>query len=596
MSCAGNNRQRRINVASRRRGAILVLTALLLVFLVTLVAFTIDIGYMLAVRSEAKRATDAAALAGAGELINGPDAARVEAFEFLNRNPVGNKTYVHDEDWLVQLQTTGTDYVNAKDEDIAIETGNWDSDAPPPAFGEPETRFQATTNVPSAIRVEAVQTGIPSLFGTLISSTGNFSMASESIAGYQPRDIMIVLDFSGSMNDDSELKRITYTTDPDREVVEENLAQIWEDLGPPTYGNLVFEPKYLTIVGEPPTAPQYPQITVTFRADDVYVESTKDLSNIVLGFSDGTTEKIENLSSTTGTFRGTGWNYNKTITKIWVKSGANFSYDGSGYGELFEDTNTAVKKAFGLDSVAYPYPSGNWDSYINYCRTSSSVKNAGYKKMYGGMTLINYWLEQKPMYSQTPDLWKVSAQPVQAVKDAVDVFMEYIQEIDTNDQVGLVVYNSPTQHATLEHPLTTDFEEVINTAKHRQAGHYNSMTNIGAGICVAREQLNENARPGAFKMIVLMTDGQANTSSDYTLSGRDYALSEARKAAADGYPIVTISLGNSADKTLMQQIADMTEGVHFNIPGLGSGVTDYKEGLMQTFRNIADDRPLLLVK
>ena len=289
MSCAGLNRQGKVNIASRRRGAILVLTALLLVFLVTLVAFTIDIGYMLAVRSEAKRATDAAALAGAGELINGPDAATVEAFEFLNRNPVGNKIYAQDEDWLARLESAGKDYVSSKDEDITIETGHWDSDATPPPIGEMDTRFSVSENLPSAIRVEAVQTGIPSLFGTMISSTGHFKVSSESIAGYQPRDIMVVLDFSGSMNDDSELKRITYTSDPDREPVESNLQEIWDELGPPTYGSLVFEPKYLTIVGEPPTAPQYPQITVTFRADDVYVESTKDLSQYrprLLGWND----------------------------------------------------------------------------------------------------------------------------------------------------------------------------------------------------------------------------------------------------------------------------------------------------------------------
>ena len=176
------------------------------------------------------------------------------------------------------------------------------------------------------------------------------------------------------------------------------------------------------------------------------------------------------------------------------------------------------------------------------------------------------------------------------------MFMEYIQEIDSDDQVGLVVYNSPTQHATLEHGLTDDYDTVVDTAKHRQAAHYTSMTNIGAGINVAREELNANARPGAFKMIVLMTDGQANTSSEAGLSGSQYALSEAKKAAAEGYPIVTISLGNSADTSLMQQIADETNGVHFNIPGLGSGVTDYEEGLLETFRDIADDRPLLLVK
>ena len=85
------------------------------------------------------------------------------------------------------------------------------------------------------------------------------------------------------------------------------------------------------------------------------------------------------------------------------------------------------KQAFGLDAVAYPYPSGSWDNYITYVKTSSSVRGAGYKKQYGYMTLINYWLENQAAHSQTPDLWKVGAQPIQAVKDSTDVFMDYIQ-------------------------------------------------------------------------------------------------------------------------------------------------------------------------
>ena len=45
----------------------------------------------------------------------------------------------------------------------------------------------------------------------------------------------------------------------------------------------------------------------------------------------------------------------------------------------------------------------------------------------------------------------------------------------------------------------------------------------------------------------------------------------------------------------MQEIADRTGGVHFNIPGRTS-VTDYRDDLMAVFRKIADDRPLILVK
>ena len=334
----------------------------------------------------------------------------------------------------------------------------------------------------------------------------SFSMKAESIARYQPRDIAVVLDFSASMNVDSQLSRIT-SSGENREVVEASLLQIYQELGSPTYGSMQFTPQY--------------------------------------------------ISST----------YNYTI-----------------------------KQELGLTYVPYPYPSGNWDDYINYVKTNYNVSRAGYQKKYGYLTLVNYWLERQPMYNQTPDLWKGSAEPAASVKDATNVFMDYIQEVDCDDRVSLVVYSSPSpaQDAVLEHGLTDDFASVQSTVQHRQAGHYDFYTNIGAGIRVGREELDDNARVGAKKMIVLMTDGQANRPYNTTYA-RTYALNQADLAAAARYPIVTISLGASADEVLMQDIANRTNGVHFNIPSDGS-VTNYREQLLAIFRQIADDRPLVLVK
>ena len=48
---------------------------------------------------------------------------------------------------------------------------------------------------------------LPLFFGRVLGKD-NFSIESQAIAMYQPRDIVLVLDFSGSMNDDSELKSI----------------------------------------------------------------------------------------------------------------------------------------------------------------------------------------------------------------------------------------------------------------------------------------------------------------------------------------------------------------------------------------------------
>src|SRR5690606_31704654 len=102
------------------------------------------------------------------------------------------------------------------------------------------------------------------------------------------------------------------------------------------------------------------------------------------------------------------------------------------------------------------------------------------------------------------------------------------------------------------------------------------------------QALQNGARPSAQKMIVLMTDGQANLPVNEAY-GKQYALQEAQQCKQHRIPVVTISLGADADAKLMQQIADITGGVHFNIPG-GQSVSDYEEQLKDVFRRVAGDR------
>jgi len=67
-------------------------------------------------------------------------------------------------------------------------------------------------------------------------------------------------------------------------------------------------------------------ITATFSDDCISVEaqSTKDLSNVVLLFTDGTWEKFDDLDGPTGIFAGTLDNDNvgKAIAIAFVKSGS----------------------------------------------------------------------------------------------------------------------------------------------------------------------------------------------------------------------------------------------------------------------------------
>lgn len=78
-----------------------------------------------------------------------------------------------------------------------------------------------------------------------------------------------------------------------------------------------------------------PVVTAVFSEDSktVTVRSTKDLSNVVVKYFDGTVQKFDGLTGLTGNFSGTGAGAGKCIIGVWIKSGCNQSTDGPGYGQ-----------------------------------------------------------------------------------------------------------------------------------------------------------------------------------------------------------------------------------------------------------------------
>ncbi|MFY0673789.1 MAG: T9SS type A sorting domain-containing protein [Bacteroidia bacterium] len=95
-----------------------------------------------------------------------------------------------------------------------------------------------------------------------------------------------------------------------------------------------------------------PSVNATFSCNNesVYVCSSKDLSNVVLKFSDGTEYKFDNLSvGKCHTFSGNGSNAGKEIVGVWIKSGCNSSNDGPGYGEYVRNANSATCQSISLD-------------------------------------------------------------------------------------------------------------------------------------------------------------------------------------------------------------------------------------------------------
>ena len=73
-----------------RRGAALVLAAVMLMIALALAAFAIDLGYIQLVQAELQNAADGAALAGAQALVDGPNSARAAACRVAESNEAGN--------------------------------------------------------------------------------------------------------------------------------------------------------------------------------------------------------------------------------------------------------------------------------------------------------------------------------------------------------------------------------------------------------------------------------------------------------------------------------------------------------------------------
>ena len=72
-------------------------------------------------------------------------------------------------------------------------------------------------------------------------------------------------------------------------------------------------------------------------------------------------------------------------------------------------------------------------------------------------------------------------------------------------------------------------------------------------------------------------------------------LTEAQHCRDLRFPVVTISLGSNADLDLMEEVAEISGGIHYSIPG-GVPVEAYADDLIETFQEIATSRPLKLVQ
>jgi von Willebrand factor type A domain/Putative Flp pilus-assembly TadE/G-like len=173
-------------------------------------------------------------------------------------------------------------------------------------------------------------------------------------------------------------------------------------------------------------------------------------------------------------------------------------------------------------------------------------------------------------------------EPMTAVKTAANEFAALFPTGASH--LGLVSFATT---ASLDQGLTVDFgpgsglEAAVNSIVP------SGRTNIGDALKDARTELmhGAGARPNALKVIVLLSDGVpnrcANGSSCTSNAAANYARAQAQAARARDITIYTVGLGNNLDLALMQDLADIGNGLFIQSPTPAE--------LQATFEEIADD-------
>ena len=571
----------------QRRGVIVVLTGFVLTMLFAFVAMSVDSGRIVLTETEMQNAVDAAALAASQEITAAVYAAgQGEGDANIDANSIAIESA---RQMAAEVALANGVYVNGET-DVYFGKRAYDSatDSWPIQWNVPPFNVvRVVARRTNAEDLEAPDGELPMAFGWAVGRE-SVPVATSATAFVEARDLVLVLDFSGSMSDDTEFRSIGNFTQAQ---IEEGLDQIWQDLRD--------------------SKVKWPGITP---------ERNKWKSKF---------GKIDSAEGRYYSSDDTDWIFNE------LNLGAKY---GNGHakwpGQLKWPFPQAGRNSDGIPNgmLSDSSSENKWKAYINY------VKNLGgaYHKKYGYRTLMNYLQQNNQMkWHVSEDLWRTSHYPFHAVKNGASLFLDFLGDLDFGDEIGLVSYGTYAVWEDSHHdgevsidltsdPITSDYEAVNTIQRRHQAGHYDVYTGIGDGVLKAREMLvgadsdsndDGHSRYGARPTIILMTDGRANRmpsgwsmpagfdwddwtdydgdgESDYSTSDskKKYAFWEATECVRRGITIHTMAVGAGADRDLMRAIAFAGGGVAISVPG-GSTIAEMESQMLEAFGQIAAKVP-----
>lgn len=587
------------NCASRRRrSAVIVQVVVMSTIIMGFGALAVDMGRLYTSKAELQNACDSAALAAAAQLgseVGDPtELARQAAVDYAGRHQICGAA--------AQLDVN---------QDVVFGRSVFN-----PATGKFE--FEPSPFNHDAVRVTVRRTAgspggpIPLLFANVL-GFGQKDMWASATAVLIPRDIAVVIDLSNSMSYDSEL-RYWDRTDGGHS----NLRDVWCALnGPepdhPYIPGLDSETQYASDTG--PTYGAMTQWGSTLAHGTYSASSDAGLWYIKKGQTTSIAAATSSLTArgycstersalTSGSSDSSGNQYlNRTGVilglAVWHsgKSGGASPVPGVGDGDnLVEDSEVTWLAA---PSYAVGW---TWKDYIKGVSGLSSADETptggtNFDNRFGLKTLTDWALQYHSHINQTNNLWATPAEPLRAVKDAVQEMVNVIAALDSLDHMSLEVFATTARHQV---DLTDNLQSVADTLYHRQANHWDNSTCMGGGLATAINELQSTrARSGAAKVIVLMSDGVPNVDetgrvvADGASAAVQYAYEQADRAGDLGIRIYCVSVGFQVDRTIMQAIAEKGHGQEFFASG---SPEEYSEELENIFRSLGGKRPVALIE
>lgn len=580
-----------------------------------MLAFSIDVGYIVLVRTQLQGAADSSALAAATKLSTSVNVLPT-AQEFASRNKANGQP----------INLTGND----------VEIGYWNA----------SNRTFTPGQSGNAVRVTARSASVPPLFFGRVMGQKNFQAQASAVAVCNPRDIAFVIDLSGSMNDDTEPCWAT--------------TAINSEFGPdgyPTIGNSLMQDLYTDLgFGTFPGTLNWVGAGQVSANSSAYANLTANSGPLTSNSIPSNNRIKSSDSEATRKQKAYRWIIENQLASLMpaakpTPSASNYSYwekyldyviesrSVSGRGTLppNQDSNR-VTSANNPNPSTFPNAAGatSWRNQLGYRTYVQFLMDNGRDNEPDGSTYPQHsqYSGNCPYHSENTAGGTFSfpprEQPTHAARRALIAAMALIKDrnaniSDTNqkDWVSVITFDRRSSGPVVQQALTSNYSQAMQSCTKLQAvSDIGASTTTESGLVAARQHLaptsdGGSGRQNVNKIVVLLTDGvpndyvssgstinsyvNNNSNADFYGSGQhayNGPLMQTDQMQAQKWYTYPVGLGLGADYSFLDRMGRMGGTADDNGQSArGSGnPAEYETRLTNIFKQIIDNPRVRLVQ